>query len=252
MRYFPASLQVDKLDVGPISLQNTWPDRIVEDFRIATQSTLFLVHLLTPHYPYVFEPDGRLSDWHDWSSHRVLDFNENEQTEYEKRYRLYCRQVQFLARQIDTFLKELKTTGIYDLTTVIIHGDHGSRLRLFTKQHQQWRTALFHSDPNGRQHDRYDYPPGEPDYRDLLNQFATLLAIKLPGAVSPRVVNTPGSVLYYLQKVVGTPDGSIEKPDSLNAVYLFDRSGLPVQINMLRAFVSASKNITFLPTEGTK
>jgi hypothetical protein len=250
-RFTPENLQPEKLNVGPVALQGLWPGRILQDFRAASQDTVFFVHLLTPHYPYVFNPDGQLRDWHDWNSHTDLEFNWDEQDAYHDRYRLYGSQVQFVARQLDSFLQELRATGLYDSTTVILHGDHGSRLRLLTRQHQQWRDALFRSDPTGRQADRYDYP-GEPDRRDLLNQFATLLAVKLPGAVSPHVVDTPGSVLYYMQTLFGATPSSTETPDSLNAVYLFDRDGLPRQIKMLSAFETTSNESASPRMDGTQ
>jgi hypothetical protein len=252
-RFMPATLKAEKLDIGPIAVQNIWPNRILEDFRRAKQNTVFFVHLLSPHYPYVFEPDGQLRDWHDWSAHSDLEFNEDEQAEYENRYRLYGRQAQYAGHNLDRFLKELKATGLYDLTTVIIHGDHGSRLRLFTEKHRQWRDALFRSEAGGRQSDRYDYPPGEPAPRDLLNQFATLLAIKLPGSNSPRIVDAPGSVLYYLQQVFDLyPADPMGTPEGLNAVYLFDKNGSPRQIKIRHAFKKAAGIIQLTSTEDTK
>jgi hypothetical protein len=249
-RVTPESLQPRKLDVGPVALQSIWPGRVLEDIRAATQDSVFFVHLLTPHYPYVYRGDGRLRESHDWNSHATLEFRSSEDADYRQRYRLYGGQVQFVARQLDAFLQELRVGGLYDSTTVILHGDHGSRLRLFTEQHQRWRDALFRSDPGGRQADRYDYPE-EPDSRDLLNQFATLLALKLPGAASAEVVETPGSVLYYLQKDLGTPAASSEGAESLNAVYLFDRNGFPKKIDMRRAFNRLPKEAASQSTEDT-
>jgi hypothetical protein len=237
-RALPPRLHPERLRVGPLALQDIWPDQVLHDYRSATQSTLFFIHLLTPHFPYVYRSDGSSRDHNDWNSHQYLEFTDDQTDEYRRRYRLYGEQAKFAASQVGAFLEELKATGLYDSTTVIIHGDHGSRLRLLKSSERQQRRKLRYSPGPCPPDDRYDYV-GEPDHRDVLNRFATLLAIKPQGADSPRVVTEPGSVLYFLQrefKFGVKPEPS----EDLNSVYLFNADGSPRAIKTMSAAVASA------------
>jgi arylsulfatase A-like enzyme len=143
---------------------------------------------------------------------------------------LYGEQVQFLAGQIDKFLEGLKETGLYDTTTIIIHGDHGSRLRLLKSSSEQLE-RLKKETVGFSWLNRYDYEEGEPEFRDLLNRFATLLAIKLPGSHSSQIVTEPGSALYFLERALGQWSAS-KRYDAVNSVYLFNVDGSPRGIPM--------------------
>jgi hypothetical protein len=85
---------------------------------------------------------------------------------------------------------------------------------------------------------RYDYTR-EPDARDLLNRFSTLLAIKPAGATKPEIVNERGSVLFFLLRAFhyGPQTNSV---DDMNAAYLFDPDGSPRAIKtIVQAFDTA-------------
>jgi hypothetical protein len=152
--------------------------------------------------------------------------------------------VRFLTRQIGELVAGLKKMGLYDAATVIIHGDHGSRLRLLRSADQQVRDKVRNAPGSCPIMSRYDYA-GEPDSRDLLNRFSVLLAIKRPASKAPVVIAEPGSVVFFLQRAFSP--GS-ETRDGVNSVYLFDPDGSPRRIDtMAKAFVglppeSASAN----------
>jgi hypothetical protein len=227
-RLLPSSLQLERIDVGPLAAQDVWPQRLLQDVRAADQNTLFLVHLLIPHRPYVYRADGSVRDLEDVISqtgHWVYDTNE-----YRELYRRYGEQVEFLAREIKVFLDDLKQTGLYDSTTIIIHGDHGSRIRLlhpgYAEQLGRFRQEKSAINPLSR----YDYL-GEPDASDLLDRFGTLLAIKPKGSQSAEVLNEPGSVLYFLEQSFGSWGGP-NNPEALNSSYLFNADGSPHAIPM--------------------
>lgn len=232
--------------IGPLAAKYVWPDRLLEDFGAATQNTLFFVHLLSPHSPYVYRSDGSvrsLADANSPDNHCGWCW---ETSKYQQSYRLYGEQVQFLAGQINRFLDGLKQTGLYDSTTIIIHGDHGSRLRLLTLTAQQLERIRIES--AGFWVSRYDYID-EPELRDLLNRFSTLLAIKLPRSGPPRMVTETGSVLYFLERVFG-PWSQPKEYAAVNSVYLFNADGSPRRIPVLDLWRKAGQAIvTNVPVE---
>jgi hypothetical protein len=202
---------------------------------------LFFVHLLIPHRPYIYRADGSTRDLREVGSQRGLWAFDTK--EYDSLYREYGEQLQFLAGQLDAFLNGLKQTGLYDSTTVIIHGDHGSRIRLLDAKHGEHFERLRRETAGFNPLSRYDYV-GDPDPADLLNRFGTLLAIKPPASASPEVVMEAGSVLYFLQQFFGSW-GESKDPDALNAAYLFNADGSPHPIPMVHALrESMHKNLS--------
>jgi hypothetical protein len=186
---------LDPIRVGPLSVRDVWPDRFMEDFQTATTNTLFFLHLMSPHWPYMYTSDGSIRDL------PALDAPCNY---LPKCMPLYCEQVAFLADQIDGVLKKIRATGLYDSTTIILHGDHGSRFFITESADEQRKLEI--SD--------------DPSVELLLNYFATLLAIKLPDSHSTKVVTETGSVLYFLEAAFGRRTEPKDY-DQLNSVYLF-------------------------------
>jgi hypothetical protein len=227
--FLPASWQPQRsAHLAPLASQDIWPEPLLEDCRSATQNTYFFAHVILPHVPYVYRSDGSIRMPDDWPAPTRWVFYENEAAEYHRRYELYGQQVQFVARELEGFLNGLRDAGLYDSSTIIIHGDHGSRLRLVNKSEH----LEFHDTPQCLGVNRYDYTK-EPALRDLLNRFSTLLAIKPAGASAPEVVAEKGSVLYFLRRASGaTVDPS--EYDALNSVYLFEENGTPHAIPMLK------------------
>jgi hypothetical protein len=237
-RVLPPYLHPKRLGVGPLAFQGLWPDQVLHDFRSATQNSLFFIHVLTPHYPYVYAANGALTDFREWNSDSILTFPENEPGEYVSHYRRYCEQVQFVATQLEKFLDGLKDSGLYDSTTVIIHGDHGSRLRLLRAEDEALRLKLERTPGACPIVSRYDYNT-EPDARDLLNRFSTLLGIKPAGATTPEIVNERGSVLFFLLRAFHYAPQS-NRVDDMNSAYLFDPGGSPRAIRtIVQAFDTA-------------
>jgi hypothetical protein len=123
----------------------------------------------------------------------------------------------------------LRAAGIYESTTVIIHGDHGSRLRLLDEGQRAAREKLLFESPKCPIVSRYDYV-SDPPLRDLLNRFSTLLAVKVAGASQPSEVSTKGSVMFFLRGVVWPKQ---DVSEGINSVYLFDAEGRPREIPLL-------------------
>jgi len=112
------------------------------------------------------------------------------QPEYTLKYRKYCEQSTFLARQLEDFLGALQQAGVLESARVVVHGDYGSRLK------------------------RYSV---EPTLRELLDSFSAMLAICQPGPGQARIDSTKGSLLSLLRQSEGRPAGTEQ---DLNNVFL--------------------------------
>ena len=223
----PPSFQRQLIRVGPLAIRGIWPDQLREEIQAATEKTLFFAHLLTPHYPYVYRSDGSLRTVEEWRNDEDLELY--SRAEYESRYRRYAEQVIYLAKQLDGFLHSLRESGMLDTMTVILHGDHGSRLRLLKEsEREQWR-RLRVTTPDCWYSNRYDYVSA-PELQDLLDRFSTILAVKPQAATGPAIVEEKGSVLYFLDRLWG--NAKVPEP-GVNSVYLFNADGTPREIRML-------------------
>lgn len=210
-RVAPAPFHIKPLRVGPLAHTGVWPDAILSDVRNARKKSLFFVHLLVPHYPYVYKADGSLRKPSEWDDRLV--FHRGELADYKSHYESYGEQVRFLTRQLASFLDELRALGLYDSSTIVIHGDHGSRLRLVNTPQDVQEALEENRIPR--------------DIGNLISLYSTLLAVKLPGAAAPEVINTKRSVLSFLRQDLNWParqtSGAME-PD-IDAVYVYDRAG---------------------------
>jgi hypothetical protein len=249
-RFVPANFQPARIMVGPLAVEAVWPNQVLKDVRSAKQNTLFFLHLLTPHHPYLYAPDGTIRTLSELKSEGDIEVDHVAQ--YERFYRLYGEQIQFLTAQIDQFLEALRSTGLYDSTTIIIHGDHGSRIRLLSSSQRNEYARLRGTGSAAPPQSRFDYVE-EPRLRDLLDRFSTLLAVKLPASRSPVVVPEMGSVLYFLENLFG-PWGERKTEDDLNAVYLFNADGSPHRIEFIEAWQRAvaqhSENFIYQQNRG--
>jgi hypothetical protein len=118
-------------------------------------------------------------------------------------------------------LATLADRGLLDPMTVVVHGDHGSRIR---------RRDAPNIDPSlERVTHRWDYT-GPPGVRDLLDRFSTLLAIKLPKQRDYTRVERKGSVLRFLLEEVYREEPSGLGP--VDSVFLFDERGTAKEVQL--------------------
>ena len=79
------------------------------------------IHILLPHVPYQYLPDGRLytvdSYLPNWGQNEVLA---------AQAYQRYLLQVGFTDRILGQFLERLRQTGIYDDALIVVTADHGA------------------------------------------------------------------------------------------------------------------------------
>jgi Sulfatase len=229
--FFPVRFEF-KL-TGPLGLAEIWPDRIAQEILKEPRGTFFFVHLLTPHSPYMYRRDGSVRPMKEWEQDRA-DERLTAQ-EYDERYGRYCEQAEFVAGQLDGFFGTLQRGGVLDGMTVVVHGDHGSRIR------RAFADPPPDQVPRDVDAEQLDYP-AEPTTRDLLDRFSTLLAIKRAGAKTPSVDTGVHSVLTVLSRVLDQrePFDGVERADE---VYLFDDQGHYHSIPMLSSWSQPNESI---------
>ncbi len=132
----------------------------------------------------------------------------------------------YLAGQIDKLFALLDRAGALNRMTVVMHGDHGSRIR----------RILDHA-PGAQgfgeevvMPEALDYQ-GRPDARDLVDRFSTLLAVKKAGAAAPAECDERHSLLTFLARSVfgREPEDGLEKSD---LVYLVNARGMLAPIDI--------------------
>lgn len=107
-------------------------ERLLEDIRAAPRGTAYFAHLLIPHSSHMMDGDCRIRpDPLTWSSNGSLHVTSgtlNSRDSRELRYVHYLAQVRCLHSALRRFLEGLKEIDVFDDATIVIHGDHGSRI----------------------------------------------------------------------------------------------------------------------------
>lgn len=135
-------------------------DRFRSDIAENPYGVAYVVHLLTPHFGYLYDAECRLLDPSQWERDPYGDDGIYTPEERDAFYRRYVKQLICANRQMDALFAELKALGVYDDATIIVHGDHGSRLgeRPYISEMPDSLTT-----------------------QDMIDHFSTHLAIKAPG-----------------------------------------------------------------------
>ncbi len=221
----PRLLHLADWRTGPLSVAGIWPERLLQDILHARRKTVFFVHLLTPHKPYVYQRDGTLRDDRDWIDGRKWAVA--DRAAYARQYARYAEQVEYLGTQLDGFLRRLRADPVYDASLIVIHGDHGSRLLERPPGNANGYSGAG-EDPSVR------YGAETPPAGDLIDAFSTLLAIKAPWEAEGRVDGRCSSVLEVMSEAFEAP-GRAARPGAASEVYLFDLQGRPRAISMAQA-----------------
>jgi hypothetical protein len=211
--------------MGPLSLADIWPERMSRDILRARRKTLFFAHLLTPHSPYVYRPDGTLRDDREWTDGR--SWPATDRAACDREYAHYGEQVEYLSGQLDGFLRRLRADPVYDSSLIVIHGDHGARLLWRSAEAADGAWVAGDDLAAGR-------AAGSPPVRALIDGYSTLLAVKPPGAVGARIEPRCTSVLRVISETFD-PRGSATGPPADSEAYVFDAQGRPRPIPMAEA-----------------
>jgi hypothetical protein len=115
---------------GPINAMVTF-DRVIDDVTTGPTGTVYFAHLLIPHGPYAYDRDCRLRpDVNSWLSNRPPFRRENSESEWRASYADYFEQLRCMEMKLQQLFDGLKEAGRFDDATIILHGDHGSRIHL--------------------------------------------------------------------------------------------------------------------------
>jgi hypothetical protein len=131
--------------------------------REAAPGEAYLAHIPAPHYPYVHGADCRVRPMRDW-----LDMHDpaappgvvNTPEGQSLRYVRYAEQIRCVLEEVGRILDAIPAHMVED-ATVLIHGDHGSRII-------QRRLA----------------DPSTADMRDYVDAYSTLFALRAPGVAA--------------------------------------------------------------------
>ncbi len=184
------------IDVGfllwfqPISLEVL--DLLLEDILSADKKTLFFAHLLAPHFDYVFQANGNTWPLKRLSQGRRSSGGPPSVASRAELHHRYAEQVSHLNQRLDGFFRRLEAAGVLASATVVVHGDHGSRLAGF--------------------------PGKDVPFQRLLENYSVLLAVKNPGSREGRIDRRKGSSMTFLKEEL-YPDAEWELPTGVDSTY---------------------------------
>lgn len=139
-------------------------DQLISDIVTAPKGTMFFAHLLLPHSPYALDSSCKIRrpvvDWKLISLPVPLESGQvNTEKSRSQRYDDYVEQSECTLAKVNELIEAMKSAGKFEGSTIIIHGDHGSKITRF-------RPRKFFVD--------------ELIERDYLDGFSTLFAVKAP------------------------------------------------------------------------
>ena len=142
-------------------------ERFEKDIAQTPRGVAYVVHLLLPHEGFLYRSDCSIRDPADWEgANRLKGLTSDRRTAV---YQHYLEHVVCTERRINQLFDRLRSLRVYDDATIVVHGDHGSRIA-----EQPWINPT----------------PSRLSQRDLLDHFSTLFAVKAPGSI-PGVVEEP-------------------------------------------------------------
>lgn len=180
--------EVTPNDLGPIPVLPVL-DEMISDIANAKGGDMFFAHLLLPHHPYSVDRNCDVRrpvlKWKAFEIYGLGAGRVNTTHSRAELYEDYVEQSRCALKKIDELIEAMKTTGSFESSTIIIHGDHGSRIGQFLPR-------ISTRDKLSR--------------RDYFDGYSTLYAIKAPHV-------TPGYDLRMLSfrqllrlAEIGAPD----------------------------------------------
>lgn len=137
----------------------------------STRGTYNFLHLIWPHYPYVYRRDCSVRPSSDWLNNRVISGSPTPDTleTRRERYRQYFEQTTCLASRMKALIDVIDGDAI-----VLLHSDHGSRITI--------------EDRSGIPKTEYD------DTMYSMDTYGAFAAIRMPGVLEPGVVEDPVAI----------------------------------------------------------
>lgn len=161
-----------------------------------------IAHLLLPHDPFLYDESCHITPPETW-----LWYDEGTRPHA---YELYARQELCLMRMLDGFFGQLKRDGLWDDATIIVIGDHGTRLT--DNEERQLRVPKIEN-------------KAALSDTDMVDIFSTLFAIKSPG-LSAGIVDAPVEIQSALAYYMGERGGLVS--DNLGYALVGDPDARPI------------------------
>jgi hypothetical protein len=185
--------------------------KLKSDVIHSPRGRLFFAHLLLPHGPYIWNENCELRDNSDTWLSRRMDHEDllsvSNHNYRETAYKYYFMQTVCTVNLLDDLFRALDENNQLEGSTIIIHGDHGSRITL--------------ADPVSPMADVLTP-------RDFIDSFSTLFAIRSP-AVEPGYVSELTAIQPLFTELL--LDGPATADDA--AVYLLSgplKQKLPLEV----------------------
>jgi hypothetical protein len=180
------------------------------DLRANLPGSYYFGHFLIPHYPYelgrdcraLTHPGDRLGPWPDGQRH-------NTTASRRIRWQLYAGQIECLYTHLDSLMAAIEAAAPAVGVMVVVQGDHGSRIV------RNAATPRRASDLTER---------------DLIDGFATLLAVRGPGIVpgiDSTVVAVQSFIPSWLLGRIGQPTWARQESVPTIVLESWDRSRDP-------------------------
>ena len=151
----------------------------------------YFVHLMLPHFPYVYDRTCRLKPSREWLNRKAIPGPDTHATR-ALRYHLHVDQALCLQSMLLPLIDGiLKNPDMAD-AAIILHGDHGARIS--STSDEVWRSV-------GGTEEEYEH-----DWR------GSMLAIRVPGIAGVRVKKVTDAVDIYRQMVEGDFSAATLKP----------------------------------------
>lgn len=179
-------------------------DALRKDIRTAPQGTAFILHLMMPHYPYLYDEHCRLKRLKHWED-RDRHGDGNSLQEWHDRQEHYQGQIACLDQKLEEVFQTMEDADRFQNAAIMIFSDHGSRITLASPVSEQEQAFLK---------------------EDWLAAFSAFAAFKKGAAFSERKFPAPGIVeerlplALILRERFGLPALSWEEAVFFYPVYL--------------------------------
>jgi hypothetical protein len=199
----PDWVRLDHKELGPIPALPVF-DTLINDVPQAEPGTMFFAHLVIPHFPYAVGSDCSIRrpvfSWKRFTPSPPLTGElQNTFESRQERYDDYFEQTNCALTKLSELVERMKARGIYDNATIVVHGDHGSRIGLIVPNIENSNSL----------------PP-----REFYDGFSTLLAVKAPQFTAGYDL-TMLPVTRLLRQIAKEQPGIPEKTDG-HFVYIRD------------------------------
>ncbi len=172
---------------------------------------LYFLHVLLPHRPWEFTPEGFRYDGTSIPGLKGGDWLDRQHLSQQAYQRLIA-QTQFLDAEVGRLVRRLEETGLFDRSLVVLVGDHGAsfrpgdtrRLISDTNGHDIMPVPLLIKRPGQREGERFEHPVG---IVDVLPTVLDALDVEPPWELEGRSGFDPASrELRFVTKQRGTRD----------------------------------------------